>query len=68
MFDKTGKKVHVFGSFCLCNTAVEKQEGGRFPLTFHNVNSVKVGYYSLLSYLGSLPKSKEGMSLLLAGH
>lgn len=45
----------------LRNVAVEKQEGGRFPLTFSQCYSVKIGYYSLLRYLGSLP-------MLLAGH
>ena len=52
----------------LCNVAVEKQEGERFPLTFLQRYSVKIGYYSLFRYLGSLPRSKVGMSLLLEGH
>ena len=42
----------------LCNVAVEKQEGERFPLTFLQRYSVKIGYYSLFRYLGSLPRSK----------
>lgn len=61
------ERMCLFCSFCSLQHCSTKAGGWEIPADFPQCYSVKTGYYSLLRYLGSLPRSKEGMSLLLAG-
>lgn len=66
--DETEKENSTYGSFCSSATLQLKSRRVGESCWLSQCYSVNIGYYSLLRYLGSLPRSKEGMSLLLAGH
>lgn len=59
MMMKYVKKAHTWFSLLFCNSAAEKAGGWKSPAGFSQCYRVNTGYYSLLRYLGSLPKSRR---------